>query len=226
MEKTRTNVGMLTIGQSPRKDITGEIEAVLNQNIQIVENGALDGLSKKEVQQYRPDPHETALVTRLRNGQSVKVGKKKITPLMQKSINQLASTVELITVLCAGEFPTLESEKILIRPSRLTHGFVTALFSQNHIGVLFPTVDQQEMIEHHWSDVNKATLRCYQPYGEKETTLEEIGREFSAKKVDAIILDCLGYSKDIETRIRKVCDIPVLSPRTLIGRAINELFPT
>lgn len=226
MEKKQTKVGMLTIGQSPRKDITSEIEDVLNENIQIVENGALDGLSNEEIQQYEPNPHETALVTRLQNGSIIKVGKRKITHLMQKSIDQLASDVEVITVLCAGEFPTLESEKIIIRPLRLLHGFVTALFSQGHMGVLFPTLDQKEMIEQHWKDMKKATLRCYPPYGEKKMTLEEITREFRAKKVDAIILNCLGYTKDIKARAGKVCDLPVISPRTLIGRTINELFPT
>ena len=44
----------LTIGQSPRTDIMADIEQIFIKNTKIIEKGALDGLSKKEINDLYP----------------------------------------------------------------------------------------------------------------------------------------------------------------------------
>ena len=42
-------IGMLTIGQSPRNDILPGLKEILGKNVEIVEAGALDGLTLVDV---------------------------------------------------------------------------------------------------------------------------------------------------------------------------------
>jgi protein AroM len=50
-------IGVVTIGQTPRRDIVPHLRSVLGDHIEIIEAGALDGLSEEEVatQAKRPE---------------------------------------------------------------------------------------------------------------------------------------------------------------------------
>ena len=47
-------VGMITVGQSPRDDIVPNMAQQLGANIEVVEKGALDGLSTEEIRSPAP----------------------------------------------------------------------------------------------------------------------------------------------------------------------------
>ena len=47
-------IGMITIGQSPRVDVVPEIREILGDGIEVLEAGALDGLSLEEVKGFSP----------------------------------------------------------------------------------------------------------------------------------------------------------------------------
>lgn len=47
-------VGMITVGQSPRDDIVPNMSQALGANIEVIEKGALDGLSTEEIQSLAP----------------------------------------------------------------------------------------------------------------------------------------------------------------------------
>ena len=70
-------VHFLTIGQSPRPDVVPEILGMLGDaaaDIEAVEAGALDGLSRDEVRAGAPRDGEMPLVSRLRSGEEVIIG--------------------------------------------------------------------------------------------------------------------------------------------------------
>ena len=71
-------LGLLTIGQTPRTDFVSEISDILGKGINIVEKGALDGLTRDEVQSFYPGEQDETLVTKLADGTSVKVADKYI----------------------------------------------------------------------------------------------------------------------------------------------------
>ena len=45
-------VGTVTIGQAPRVDITPDLKTIIGDGIEIVEAGALDGLTKKDIEKF------------------------------------------------------------------------------------------------------------------------------------------------------------------------------
>lgn len=75
-----TKIGMLTIGQSPRGDIIPPFKEILGPDHEILEAGALDDVTRSEIEGlvFRPDDY--LLVSRLRDGAEVKIHKRFILP--------------------------------------------------------------------------------------------------------------------------------------------------
>ena len=62
---TMKKIGAITVGQSPRVDLIPEIQPILGDSVEIIQAGALDGLSKEEIAKFVPRPGENVLVSRL-----------------------------------------------------------------------------------------------------------------------------------------------------------------
>ena len=75
-----TKIGMITIGQSPRIDIIPEMREVLGTEVEILEAGALDGLTLEEVKKFYPKGRDYILCTRMSDGTEVVVAKRFIVP--------------------------------------------------------------------------------------------------------------------------------------------------
>src|SRR5256885_7938966 len=73
----KPRVGMVTIGQAPRVDVVPAMADVLGPDVEIIERGALDGLGGDEIAQLAPESDDEVLVTRLTDGSSVFVGKRR-----------------------------------------------------------------------------------------------------------------------------------------------------
>ncbi|RLE92368.1 MAG: hypothetical protein DRN04_10495 [Thermoprotei archaeon] len=68
-------LALVTIGQTPRTNILKDIADLL-KNIDYAEYGALDGLTRKQIeQQYFPRENGEFYVTRLADGTQVKLSK-------------------------------------------------------------------------------------------------------------------------------------------------------
>ena len=49
-----TKVGLITVGQAPRSDVVPDMAAILGGDVEIVEAGALDGLSREQIAPLAP----------------------------------------------------------------------------------------------------------------------------------------------------------------------------
>jgi protein AroM len=66
-------IGILTIGQSPRPDVVGEFLNVFGSDYEILEKGALDDYSVEELRKRNVSDGERILVTKLVDGQEIKI---------------------------------------------------------------------------------------------------------------------------------------------------------
>ena len=64
-------VGAVTIGQSPREDVVQDLLPLMGEQVELIQAGALDELTREEVQAFAPGPEDYALISRLRDGSSV-----------------------------------------------------------------------------------------------------------------------------------------------------------
>jgi len=217
-------IGFVTIGQSPRQDIISEISDILGPEIVIIERGALDGLREEEIKKLKPGPGDFSLITRLRDGSSVAVGKKKIFPLLKRQVKNLEEeSVRLIALLCTDEFPALESHRLLLHPSRLLFASVVSVIKKGKVGIFVPLEEQKGETIKKWKKTGLSVvveaLNPYQESPEGRRVIERMGEE----NVDLIVLDCLGYSLRWKTALKKEIGKPVLLARTVLARTIREM---
>lgn len=220
---TVRRVGLVTIGQSPRVDVVPEIRDVLgNADIEIIECGALDKLGKDEIAGLAPRESEYVLVTRLRDGSEVKVARERILPLVQECIDMLERSVDVIGLLCTGEFPELRSRKLLIEPSDLLINVAKSL-KPDKLGVIVPNPAQIDLTVRKWRSVAQdIKVLSISPYTGTLSELKRAAEELRDR--DLIVLDCIGFNREAKKVVATTSGKPVLVPRTLLGRVLRELL--
>lgn len=216
-------LGLITIGQSPRIDAIPEVKEVLEGlDVEIVECGALDELSREQIDELFPREGEHLFVTRLRDGTEVKVARERILPLLQECIDELEPRVDVIAVFCTGELPGLRSSKPLIELSELLLRTVEAL-KVRKLGVVIPDPRQVGMTEERWRRVvPDVKVLSLSPYTGSLEELERVSREMRDR--DVIVLDCVGFRKESKRVAASASGRPVILPRTLLARVLRELM--
>lgn len=218
--KTST-LGILTIGQSPRMDVTPTLRKMVGNHVEILERGALDSLSDQEMDMIAPQDNEITYISKLRNGSSVKISKAKLLPLLQNELTLLEKESDIIVILCTGDFPTLQVTKPIIYPDRLLTNVVAALFSTKKIGLIVPLEEQKESLIEKWkSSHTLIETEVASPYTESD--IEGAARRLKNKGAEVLILDCMGYSEDHKTRALSTFEKSVILPRTLVGSIVTE----
>jgi len=115
-----TKIGLITVGQAPRGDVVPDMAAILGADVEILEAGALDGLTPTLIAPLAPEGDDEILVTRLADGSSVFVGKSKMIPHIEARIAALEDRgVALNVLLCTGEFPKLAARRPFLEPQQL-----------------------------------------------------------------------------------------------------------
>jgi len=218
-------IGTVTIGQSPRTDVVPEMEPILGKGVQIVQAGALDGLTKEEMRALAPEEGGTLLVSRLRDGSWVRLEEEKILPLMQKQIRRLEEEgVSLTAILCTGSFPdTLTANGVLLFPQNIMYGVVPQLTVSGQIAVIAPEEGQLEQVAQKWEACGcRAQVVSANPYAGIEPVIEAAKR-LAGTSAEIVVLDCIGYHQAMKEAVRQITGKPVVLPRTLLARIISEM---
>lgn len=223
MSSSPGTVAAVTIGQSPRPDVFDEITPLLGAGVRVIEAGALDGLSDHEIVALRPTLDDHTLVTRLRDGSEVLVGRRRILPRVQACIDRVGHQAGLIVMLCTGTFPPFATQRTVLYPEHLLFHLARAVAPGGRIGVLTPSAHQLADQEHRWRDAaSHVTVRPFSPYTSGDD-LDGACAAFADANVDIIALDCLGYTVALKQEVRMLARRPVLLARTVLARAAAEL---
>jgi len=218
-----TRIGLITVGQTPRDDVVPEIRQLLPQDIEIVQAGALDGLTLKEISLHPPKSEEKTLVTRLASGQEVVVDKEFIYERIERIIHSLEKEVELLGLLCSGTFPRLSSQVPLLLPHLLLQGFLVALSLSGPIGVVVPSPKQIAPAVQEIRNLGIPAIgAAVSPYTEGHRVVET-ARSLVDQGAAAILLHCFGYSFSAKAQVQLSTRRPVILVRSLFARALAEL---
>jgi protein AroM len=217
-------VGLFTIGQSPRLDLVPEIIPLLLPNIEIVEEGLLDGLPPEEINLLKPEFGEIPLVTRLKDGSQVQLSGKKINSLLHEAIDNMRTKKDVrgVGFLCTHDFHEIRFSFPVIFPHHCLNFIITQTFLIQNLGIVIPLENQIEMAKKKW-DTEKAFVEVKSPYSEGKGW-EEIAQSFLQEKVEAVILDSIGYTNQDKKQLQNMLSSPILLPRTILAHAINQIF--
>ncbi len=217
-------VGLFTIGQSPRLDVVPEIIPLLLPQIEVVEEGLLDGLPPEEINLLKPEFGEMPLITRLKDGSQVQLSEKKINSLLHESIDNMRTNkdVRAVGVLCTHDFHETRFSFPVIFPHHYLNFIITQTFQINNLGIVIPSKDQVERAKKKWES-ERVVAEVKSPYGEGKAW-EEIAQTFIQEKTEAVILDCIGYAAQDKQQLQNMLPSPILLPGTILAHAINQIF--
>lgn len=218
-------IGAVTIGQAPRSDVTCDLMPIFGDKVELLQRGALDGLTLDEIRRFAPVDGDYVLVSRLLDGTSVTFAEKHILPRLQQAINELeAKGAELIIFFCTGRFPdTLRASVPLIYPCDILHRVVPLLTRASDIIAITPSPLQVRQNEEKWSGyVGQCRAVAASPYGswDELLTAAEKAKEMSG---DLIVLDCIGFDQKMKNMFARESGKRVVLPRTLLARVVSEL---
>jgi protein AroM len=219
-------IGMITVGQSPRDDIAPAMSRIIGPQIEILQKGALDGLSDAEIKGLMPGAAEARLCTRLADGQQVVVVKEKILSLVQARIDDLnQASVDLIVLLCTGHFPHFESRCLIVEAQKIVDKSLEALADDRlTLGIVVPLAEQKDQAQQSLSHLTpKIHVAVASPYGPLEA-VHEVAAELHQNQVDLVVMHCMGFSSNHRQVMRAVTKKPVLVANSIVARTLAELL--
>ena len=222
----RKRIGMVGVGQSPRSDTLPGMIEVLGKDVEIIEKGALDGLTRKEIQSLYPKEGMYPICTRLVDASQVTVGKQELIPRVQAKIEELNQEgVELIVLLCTGHFPKFTSRCLLVEAERVVNRCTEALVSDYHtMGFMVPLPEQVESARKEFSYLTPhIVVVSASPYKPREEMLQA-AETLREGKVDLVIMHCMGYTKEHKRIIREITGKPALQANTMVAHTVAELL--
>ena len=220
-------VGLITVGQSPRNDVVPEMREIIGTDVQIVEAGALDGLTRDQLVALEPEGDDEIIVTRLADGSSVFVGKTRMIPRIEAKIAALEDQGTTLNVLlCTGEFPRLRARRTFLEPQQLLLGLLRATVFPGRLGVLTPSERHVPQTTARWRacgfDVHVAPLS---PYEENDpAAVRRAAEALRAGNAGLVVMDCIGFRRKTRDEIAQLVGAPTLVANLLVARVAAELL--
>lgn len=217
-------VGAITIGQTPRADIAGEMQTLLGNDVRIVQAGALDGLTRAEIDALAPAPgDDDALIARLRDGGEVLLAKAQIMPRLQACLDRLHGEADVFAILCAGAFPPFTSARPVLLPERCLAAIVDATFDGGRLGVIVPIKQQQASSAARWSRVDPGVVVTVASPYDDPSRLIAAAEELRRAGVSLVVMECQGFTGAMKQTVRDVTGAPALLPTSVLARFLAEL---
>jgi len=217
-------VGAITIGQTPRADIAGEMQTLLGDDVRIVQAGALDGLTRAEIDALAPAPgDDDALIARLRDGGEVLLAKAQIVPRLQACLDRLHGEADVFAILCAGAFPPFTSARPVLLPERCLAAIVDATFDGGRLGVIVPIKQQQASSAARWSRVDPGVVVTVASPYDDPSRLIAAAEELRRAGVSLVVMECQGFTGAMKQTVRDVTGAPALLPTSVLARFLAEL---
>jgi len=217
-------MGVVVIGQSPRPSVVNEIAAVLSPGLEIDLRGALDGMTRAEIDAIPPSDGHDALFTLLPNGDSVTISKKAVEARAAIQIEKFAREGVRVTMLaCTGKFSNLAPDGLVILPSAVLHNMVEAVFPKGRLGVLSPLPEQTALIARKWERPNVVVVGVTMRPGSDAEAVDEAARKMSALSPDLVVMDCMSYTRANKKRVRLTYGGPIILAIAAAASTVEEL---
>ncbi|WP_022663853.1 AroM family protein [Desulfospira joergensenii] len=222
--KPGPHLGLLTLGQSPRRDVIPSFEGILGKRLTLIEAGALDGLGNEQINALLPGPLETGIQTRLAGGSEIFLSKERLLPYLIEKAVFLGNRCRYVVLLCSGDFPALRSAcSGLLEPVIILRGIIKTLAGQKTLGVIGPASDLKSAPEQWQPYAGKVVCAAASPYAPVEQAA--IASKSAVNQgAQVLLLDDMGFNQEHRAQARKAVDVPVICATTVTARVLTELI--
>jgi len=199
---------------------------VMGPKIEIMEAGALDGLTLEEVKRFYPRRGDYILCTRMSDGTEVVVAKRFILPRVQQCIDLLTGRgAEILVFICTGHFPPFSSKRLFVEAQKILDHFILALHGENErMGLLIPLSDQIEQARRKYRRLKgEMIIRSASPYA-SEDEVTQTAKELKKADPHLIVMHCMGYTQAMKKKVMEITGKPTILARSLVARTVKELI--
>jgi len=186
-------VAAIFIGQSPREDLVEELAALLPEDVELRQIGALDPV---EPEQIPPLPGDAGypLATRLEDSSPITVDEAWVAPYVQGAVDRAhREGAELAVLFCAAPFATVRSTLPLIRPFEVARAHLERLGARRLL-VVVPFEDQVRPVRAKWEATGAEVEMLVARLAEG---VEPVMEAAASSRVDAVVLDFVGHPPDV-----------------------------
>lgn len=217
-------IGALVVGQSPRPDIENEIRALAGGPIALDLRGALDGLSRPEIDACPPEDDADTLFTRLPNGDGVKLSKRLVIRQGEAQLASLASAgYDVTMVMCTGDFPDWRDRFRVLFPSLTLSAMVRGCLPEGRLGVFTPLQEQCAKSQARWQSAGyDAQVAALSPNAD-EATVRAAAAVLQDHDPQLLVLDCISYTRQTKHVVRDVLGAPAILAVSSAVRTALEL---
>ncbi|MCP4424466.1 MAG: AroM family protein [Chloroflexi bacterium] len=220
---TQKRIGVLTIGQSPRPELVAPLINRLPEKCQIIQAGALDGLTKVAL----PPAHNKTypLTTRMRDGSSVIIEESFLAAKLQQALDQLERQGVTATILlCAGTFANLQGTRPLFKPFTVGRELLNSL-NFKKIGLIAPIKEQETPIRQRWLAVGfQPTVWTADLAQQDKQFCQQLGEQIESNRLECIALDYVGHPEPLVARLRATAVIPLIDLGQLAIAALTAVL--
>ena len=216
---------VITVGEAPRDEIMEEMYPYL-KNFEVIQKGALDGLTKEYIEKnLKGEKGDYLLVSKLTNGEYVKFAEEKIIGRIQKIIDEYDKKISYILILCTGHFNhKFNSKHEIIYPQNILKAVIKPILGKNHLMVINPSKDQIDQSKLFWSkQVENVDYYYASPYKKDVKEFDQAIAYIKEKNPDLVLLDCMGYRTKMKNYIKEKTGKSVILSNNLLGKVISEL---
>ena len=217
-------ISVLTIGQTPRTDITSDLRRLLPETIKLQEYGGLDHLSRAEAEALCGYIGEgELLVTRMAGEREmIRLSADKIFARLQDCITRAeAEGAQVHLMACTGNFPAYVHKRPILYPGVCQRQ--AALRLGGPVGVLIPNADQREQIAGWWVECGAPDVKMAvaDPFGSVEAVVQA-AKELAEQGAQVLCLDCFGFTLEQKLAAEREIGLPVVLPREVLCEMVKE----
>ncbi|MCQ1058889.1 AroM family protein [Photobacterium sp. DNB23_23_1] len=218
-------VGFLILGQTPRTDIEKTYRQYL-PNIEFHFGGALDGLTDEEITTLVAAPKTYPLFAVLNDRSSREIDLYALLPLLELQSERLKDVgVDVIVLMCAGQFPNLNIDLPVIYPQKVVQAIASSISMTKSVRIISPNEGQLPVAIQNWQTAGFAvTGMSASPLNSEALVHAVTQMENQSVPADCLILDCMGFTPDSVDLVRQSTALPVLCPQRLVAKIVAELL--
>lgn len=215
--------GIIVLGQTPRPDLEKTYGTYLT-GVSIHIGGALDQKSIPEIDAMAEAGGEYPLLVILADGTTREISLYRLLPLLEQQASRMDDVgIKTALLMCAGNFPDLQSPIPIIYPGRVVPAVVSGVSRNKKVGIVTPNSGQVEPAQEHWKDKGfKTIVTVASP---KSPTEIALAADFlKDRELDLVVLDCMGFGPESAAVFRKKSSVPVICAQSLVARVIAEML--
>ena len=193
------------IGQSPRPAILAELCAAA-PGAAFTVTGALDGLTRAEIDRLTPTSDADALFTVLPGGDTVTLSKQAVA----RHLRPRLPTHGTALLCCTGTFAGVPASPRIIQPSAVLGALAHALLPAGTLGLFVPIAEQVEPLAAERARPGVRAVAVTLRPGSDPGAIDVAARQMAAHAPGLVIMDCISYTGAERALVAAHLPCPVL----------------